>query len=145
MVEVRLLTEAEFKIVKDVCERAITEDGIREVSGVLLGAFEGEGVVYVCDAIPTSEGSGAEVEIKPEALLSAEEEARKGLRIVGWYHSHPPDFGIEPSSRDKRTQISWQEGIDERCVMMILTPRGEYAFYRLRDGDLVRLEVEYVG
>ncbi|CAH1171169.1 unnamed protein product [Phaedon cochleariae] len=64
-----------------------------------------------CDMCPISQARAADVI------------HRKGLDIVGWFHSHPT-FAPEPSQQDLDTQRSVQQWLGQHkpCVAVILSP-----------------------
>lgn len=73
----------------------IKEDGSKRVTLVLplQNAFSGP--------------PGSHYEIRPEDLLAAAREARdRGLRLIGFYHSHP-DRAAEFSETDLRNSFPW--------------------------------------
>lgn len=81
-----------------------------ECVGAMLGTQDGEEKrVSVAMALPNSfEGAqAARYELRPESLLSAEREARKrGLDLIGIYHSHP-DCGAYFSETDLKNSCPW--------------------------------------
>ncbi|KAI8389413.1 hypothetical protein BD560DRAFT_381551 [Blakeslea trispora] len=85
-----------------------------EIIGLLGGRFiqnetSGEKeleVVYVFPCRSTS--TGTQCEMDPDSEMEAREVFEKrGLKVVGWYHSHPT-FDPEPSIRDIQNQLSYQ-------------------------------------
>jgi len=79
-----------------------------EVIGLLAGLWHPqEKRLIVIEAFPSTRVEGNDevnVEIDPIAELQIKEEATaRGLKIVGWYHSHPL-FEPEPSLRDVNNQ-----------------------------------------
>ena len=96
-----------------------------EVSGVLLGRTDADGVV-VADvvAVANQEQTAPRVryEIAPEDLLRLQREARAaGLEIVGFYHSHP-DHPPRPSETDRRMAA---EGLSDGVVHLIMGVDGD--------------------
>lgn len=98
-----------------------------EVIGYLGGSIysppdrPGEAHVIIAEAFPvkaltdremsrTGRNSYMEVEISPESSVNVMCYIdAKGLRVVGWYHSHPdPSFTIEPSRVDIQNQFNYQ-------------------------------------
>ncbi len=75
-----------------------------ECGGLLLGHLDGE-LKTVVDTLPMENTAAEEtrhdrVLIDPRALMLAERDARrKGLDVIGYYHSHPDDEA-EPSQFD---------------------------------------------
>ena len=69
-----------------------------EACGTLVGTAE-----RVVDAYwaPNLHGSCERFEVDPQAIVDADRSARRrGLRLVGFWHSHP-DAPAEPSSADR--------------------------------------------
>lgn len=82
-------------------ERAFPE----ECCGTLLGRDEDDGTRVIVDVLPVENTKGEERErrylIEPRALLDAERDARRrGLDVVGIYHSHP-NHPSRPSEFDR--------------------------------------------
>eukprot|EP00736_Rhodelphis_marinus_P012581 Rmarinus@m.15382 len=86
-----------------------------EVIGLLGGTWNRQcrqiqiRAAYPCRSIE-AEGSdpSISVEMDPESEFEAREKiAEDGLRVVGWYHSHPI-FRPEPSSVDIENQLNYQ-------------------------------------
>jgi proteasome lid subunit RPN8/RPN11 len=75
-----------------------------ECGGLLLGHLDGD-TKTVVETLPMENAAAEEtrhdrVLIDPRALMLAEREARKkGLDVVGYYHSHPDDEAV-PSQFD---------------------------------------------
>jgi proteasome lid subunit RPN8/RPN11 len=85
-----------------------------EVVGLLAGEWDPAArVLTVLRALPVreapAEDGSTDVEMDPEAEFAAREEAaaRWGLRVVGWYHSHPT-FPAQPSRIDVYNQAVQQ-------------------------------------
>jgi proteasome lid subunit RPN8/RPN11 len=76
-----------------------------ECCGLLIGRFLQDGSKEVVETFPISNAREEEAKrnrflIRPEELLAGESEAmRKGLDVVGFYHSHPDDDAV-PSGYD---------------------------------------------
>jgi proteasome lid subunit RPN8/RPN11 len=89
--------------------RQITEHGERdypyECCGLLLGSFENGGPGIVSEIYPISNAREEAAKrtrflIRPEELMRGERYAeRKGLEVLGFYHSHP-DHPAVPSQYD---------------------------------------------
>ena len=82
---------------------------IVQVMGLYIGSMEGE-VAMVRSLIPIRRTTKEKdrVEIDPNDLVSASEKAENvGLRVIGWYHSHP-HITVHPSHIDLATQYSYQ-------------------------------------
>jgi proteasome lid subunit RPN8/RPN11 len=75
----------------------------RECCGILIGSFDGRDRTVQSVVRCTNVAAGPQqttYEIGPRELIGAQREARKrGLEIVGFYHSHP-DHGAQPSPTD---------------------------------------------
>jgi len=86
---------------------------LHEVIGVLAGTFDPETkTITVEKAIPVkelpTENDSINVEMDPEAEFAARTECQKaGLKLVGWYHSHPT-FPTKPSKIDVYNQVLQQ-------------------------------------
>jgi proteasome lid subunit RPN8/RPN11 len=64
--------------------------------------------VYPCHQSQLLHSTGVNCELEPlEELQAHEYFSSSGLRVVGWYHSHPT-FAPLPSKQDLRTQLSYQ-------------------------------------
>lgn len=75
-----------------------------ECCGFLLGRFESDGPKVIVAAEPAenvrTENRERRYTIAPENYMAAEQDAqRRGLDIVGFYHSHP-DHPSRPSATD---------------------------------------------
>ncbi len=82
-----------------------------ETAGLLLGVLDGEvRVVLEPLALPNQardEGRRNRYLLDPVRLLAAEEEAeRRGLQVLGVYHSHP-DHPAEASDFDLQWALPW--------------------------------------
>ncbi|KAI8353631.1 hypothetical protein EDC96DRAFT_517092 [Choanephora cucurbitarum] len=123
-----------------------------EIIGLLGGRFNqnetsGEKeleVVYVFPCRSTS--TGTQCEMDPDSEMEAREVfEKKGLKVVGWYHSHPT-FDPEPSIRDIQNQLSYQylfrdetSGV-EPFIGTIITPynaslseKSQFQFFHVGD------------
>jgi proteasome lid subunit RPN8/RPN11 len=76
-----------------------------ECCGLMLGRFENDGPKIVTETYPISNAREEEARrnrflIRPEELMRGEKYARKkGLDVVGFYHSHPDERAV-PSKYD---------------------------------------------
>ena len=76
-----------------------------ECCGLLIGRFLGDGRKEVVETYPISNAREEEAKrnrflIRPEELLAGERAAmKKGLDVVGFYHSHPDEPAV-PSGYD---------------------------------------------
>lgn len=76
-----------------------------ECCGLLIGHFAADGSKEVVETYPISNAREEEAKrnrflIRPEELLAGERAAlKKGLDVVGFYHSHPDDAAV-PSRYD---------------------------------------------
>ena len=105
-----------------------TED--QEVMGLLLGHWS-EGRASVLEALPLcrSDRRKDRVEVDGAQLAFASELAEeKGLKVIGWYHSHP-HITAAPSAVDARTQGAYQR-LDSGFLGIIC------AAFQQQDGDL---------
>ena len=88
-----------------------------EIIGFLGGTWDRETrTLSVTKALPArrlvlgapGENAGVEVELDPESVPEIVETLdTNGLRVVGWYHSHPV-FYTHPSLRDIENQANYQ-------------------------------------
>ncbi|XP_076440609.1 LOW QUALITY PROTEIN: deubiquitinase MYSM1-like [Babylonia areolata] len=81
-----------------------------EVIGMLGGRYdEGTSCLTISMAIPCkSISTGMQCEMDPVSQTHASEQIEDvGMRVVGWYHSHPT-FAPSPSVRDIETQQKFQ-------------------------------------
>jgi len=107
-----------------------------EIMGLLVGELTGDHE-EVCEItnlliIKRVDKRKDRVEISPEQLAQASTEAerighecQKGLRIVGWYHSHP-HITVWPSHVDVRTQYDYQR-MDPTFIGLIFAGFAEDA------------------
>jgi proteasome lid subunit RPN8/RPN11 len=81
-----------------------------ECVGAMLGRIDGDTkeVLYAMRLENAHEGSqAARYELRPEDLLAADKEARRrGMDLVGIYHSHP-DCGAYFSETDLKNSCPW--------------------------------------
>jgi len=84
-----------------------------EIIGFLGGTWSADSKVlsiteaFPCKSVATEEDH-VNVEMDPQSELEVREVIKKnGLRVVGWYHSHPV-FQPDPSIRDIENQTSYQ-------------------------------------
>ncbi|MBI4544870.1 MAG: M67 family metallopeptidase [Gemmatimonadetes bacterium] len=115
-----------------------------ECCGALLGRLEpGElEVRHLLEAVPLGNESasrrGRRYLIPPAAVRHIEEQAqRRGLEVVGFYHSHP-DHGAAPSEVDREQAWPWYV-----YLIIAVGPAGggEARAWRLTD-DRLRFEEE---
>ena len=115
---------------KRLAERAYPE----EFCAILLGRREG-GELRVEQVVPVTnvaERPRSGFAIAPAALIAAEKEARsRGLRIVGFAHSHPGGAGV-PSARDVESAF-WPE-----YVYGVVGVEG-VRWWRMREGAMVEV------
>ena len=95
----------------------------REVIGLLIGKMQGQ-VLEIWDAV-TGEQYGKQgfVELNEEIQAEVAEKLqkeRKGLTIVGWYHSHP-GLGVFLSGTDISTQKIYQK-LYPKAVALVIDP-----------------------
>jgi 26S proteasome regulatory subunit N11 len=95
----------------------------REVIGLLIGKMQGQ-VLEIWDAV-TGEQYGKQgfVELNEEIQAEVAEKLqkeRKGLTIVGWYHSHP-GLGVFLSGTDISTQKLYQK-LYPKAVALVIDP-----------------------
>ena len=91
----------------------------QEVMGLLFGRWDGpQAFIEEAHPLARTDRRADRVEVKPEQLAKAASIAEsRGLRIVGWYHSHP-HITAAPSHVDVRTQRAYQV-LDDRFVGII--------------------------
>lgn len=81
------------------------------------------------DLAKTGRSAFTEVEALPESTIEiAARVHAKGMRVVGWYHSHPDEtFTTEPSRVDIENQRNYQHLVykDEPFVAAIIAPYNE--------------------
>ena len=95
---------------------------LMKVMGLYFGAIEGD-VAVVRSLIPIRRTTKEKdrVEIDPVDLAKASEKAEAvGLRIVGWYHSHP-HITVHPSHVDLATQYNYQSHLDTHFFGLIFS------------------------
>lgn len=105
----------------------ITEDfGKREL--LIAEAFPAK-QVRPSDLAKTGRSAFSEVEALPESTIEiANRMEAKGMRVVGWYHSHPDKaFTTEPSRVDIENQLNYQTHVykDDPFVAAIIAPYNE--------------------
>lgn len=112
-----------------------------EIIGILAGTWDSQQkLITVIKAIPvkelSTEDDSVNVEMDPEAEFAARQEvAAEGLKIVGWYHSHPT-FPTQPSKIDIYNQVLQQhahriegesgETLSEPYIAAIVGPFGQH-------------------
>ncbi len=102
-----------------------------EIIGLLGGSFDETGkLMRISTVFPckSSHSTGTEVDVDPLSEMEAGEHfERSGVRMIGWYHSHP-NFEPNPSLRDLETQTMYQglcrsvDGGQEAFVGIIVNP-----------------------
>ncbi len=112
-----------------------------ECCGAMLGR-NGDGTKVVTAAIPMQNayaGSQAErYELRPQDLLSAEKEARRrGLELIGIYHSHP-DCDAYFSDTDLKNSCPWYSFV----VLSIRKGEFDHANSWLPNAEQTRAEQE---
>ncbi|GEM_PF-563747 len=95
----------------------------REVIGLLIGKMQGQ-VLEIWDAV-TGEQYGKQGFVELNEEIQAEiaeklQKERKGLTIVGWYHSHP-GLGVFLSGTDISTQKIYQK-LYPKAVALVIDP-----------------------
>ena len=78
----------------------------QEVMGLLFGRWDGpQAFVEEAHPLARTDRRADRVEVKPEQLAKAASIAEsRGLRIVGWYHSHP-HITAAPSTPGKQAAM----------------------------------------
>ncbi|CAN8072157.1 unnamed protein product [Agarophyton chilense] len=81
------------------------------------------------DLAKTGRSAFTEVEALPESTIEIASRAEaKGMRVVGWYHSHPDEtFTTEPSRVDIENQQNYQQHVykDDPFVAAIIAPYND--------------------
>ena len=106
-----------------------------EFCAILLGRGEGDGlrVVEIVPVANVDERPRGGYAIAPAELIAAEKAARpRGLRIVGFAHSHPGGEAA-PSARDVASAF-WPE-----CVYGVVGVEG-VRWWRMREGAMEEVE-----
>lgn len=104
--QVEITTEL-LRRIKAHGETTYPEEG----AGFLLGAKEGD-LYRVVDVVPLpnvreEEARHTRYLISPEETIRVEEEAeRRGLYVIGVFHSHP-DHPVQPSEFDREWALPW--------------------------------------
>ena len=112
-----------------------------ECCGAMLGRHN-NGTKIVTHAVPLqnafSGGQGARYELRPEDLLSSDQEARaRGLDLIGIFHSHP-DCDAYFSSTDLENSCPWYSFV----VLSVKHGKFHHANSFLPDLDQTRAEQE---
>ncbi|EGB11907.1 hypothetical protein AURANDRAFT_19673, partial [Aureococcus anophagefferens] len=91
----------------------------QEVMGLLFGRWDGAAVeVESVMPLPRLDKRSDRVEVTGPQLAEAAQVAESlGLRVVGWYHSHP-HITVQASHVDVRTQAQYQ-ALDGRFFGLI--------------------------
>lgn len=88
--------------------------------------------IVITDAIPAlrARASGAHIEIAPEHWIAVHRElaSRPGLRVLGWFHSHPGGW-VGMSGVDRETQRA-QFNVDWQVGLVIAPHTGRFRFYQ---------------
>lgn len=109
-----------------------------EVCGALFGLISGD-EAYIEEVVPLKNVLKSEVmfQISPEEFLRVLlEHERKGLRHIGFFHSHTGC--INPSSIDLKYMSLWPESI---WVIVSHHPEPRVAAYRAINGRLEEVNV----
>ena len=112
-----------------------------EVGGFLVGTIEGKST-NILAALPSLKAVSTQVNltITHEAwsdALSDVEENYPGMKIVGWYHSHP-GFGLFLSEYDSFIQENFF--VDPNHVALVVDPlEGSLGWFVVRDGKTIEL------
>ena len=112
-----------------------------EVGGFLVGTIEGIRT-NIAAALPSLKAVSTQVNltITHEAWSDALSEVEKnysGMKIVGWYHSHP-GFGLFLSEYDSFIQENFF--IDPNHVALVVDPlEGSLGWFVVRNGKVVEL------
>jgi proteasome lid subunit RPN8/RPN11 len=88
--------------------------------------------IIITDAVPAiaARASGAHIEIAPDHWIAVHRElaSRPGLRVLGWYHSHPGGW-VGMSEVDRETQRA-QFNVDWQVGLVIAPHTGRFRFYQ---------------
>jgi len=114
----------------EICTKVLTacwahalSTEVEEVMGILMGNMDTqEELLRLSCLIPIRRTTKQKdrVEIDGNDLVTASMEAEKlGLRVLGWYHSHP-HITVHPSHVDLRTQLNYQ-AMDKNFVGLIFS------------------------
>ena len=112
-----------------------------EVGGFLVGTIEG-GRTNISAALPSLKAVSTQVNltITHEAwsdALSDVEENYPGMKIIGWYHSHP-GFGLFLSEYDSFIQENFF--VDPNHVALVVDPlEGSLGWFVVRDSKTIEL------
>lgn len=112
-----------------------------EVGGFLVGTIEGSRT-NIAAALPSLKAVSTQVNltITHEAwsdALSDVEKNYSGMKIVGWYHSHP-GFGLFLSEYDSFIQENFF--VDPNHVALVVDPlEGSLGWFVVRNGKVVEL------
>jgi hypothetical protein len=68
---------------------------------------------YPCQSLEEADNMNVEIDPVSEIMVTETIKSR-GLRVVGWYHSHPL-FQPDPSTRDLHTQKSYQQLVKDEA------------------------------
>lgn len=113
-----------------------------EIIGLLGGDFnESEKCLYVqaafpCKSTPRYDSGFTDVEMDPLSQLLASDAIRaQGMKVVGWYHSHPT-FQPDPSVTDIQNQGSYQSLFQTNSNnpfvgLIVGTYHCKFVFYQL--------------
>ena len=116
-----------------------------EVSGLLVGFVDEEGILCITDSITGKQkGDKAAVQLDDSFLIQVASEFGESSRetIVGWYHSHP-GLGLFMSATDVATQERFQ-ALFPKAVALVVDPIAiKLKFYRLFAHDKKWKSVNY--
>ncbi len=84
--------------------------------------YYGFGIGRFLDNVAIIEATPVSVEFDAQRVLKREE--TKG-DIVGFYHTHPHQFGVSPSDRDIRTMAGWVSCFG-KPLLCVIASRSEY-------------------
>jgi proteasome lid subunit RPN8/RPN11/LysM repeat protein len=134
--------------VTDTIERHCFSTLEAEVGGVLLGRFEPDGATAVRATLPALAADGASAHVTFthevwEQILPVVDTDYPGMRIVGWYHTHP-GFGLFLSEQDQFTHRNFFS--DPRMLALVVDPKaGEAGWFGYAGEELVEVERSRTG
>jgi len=125
-------------LVDELLRQAVRE-GPREACGLLFGRSSGDhrNVAWIAELTNVATAPDAAFEMDPAGVLRREREgARRGLRQVGCYHSHPAT-SPRPSRRDTEGARQVLDDRGNRSYVIVGPQEHGVRTYVLRGGALV--------
>jgi HEAT repeat protein len=122
-----------------VWETVAVRDAFVERGGHLVGHYcvdaRQRRFTIITDALPAlgAPATGTRIQIRPEDWVDVHHQLARmpGIRVLGWYHSHPGDW-VGMSSIDRNTQRC-QFNVDWQVGLVVSPSTGRFRFHQGAD------------